>query len=233
MDTAVRHLPRTVLIPPCPHCGDRESVQRLVCGLPLELPAPDERDRVEFTVCGKDEHSPNDDWWCPACYEAYAWTYPFDRTLLVEEPWASMVIDGYKTWALRAVATEVRGLIGLTPWGSGLIAGSAVLADVKGPFAVSDLRKHRDRHRVDDASIEVFAAGRLLFAWEFESAIRFRAAVPYQRPQGAEIWAELPVSRPVICSSCHWAYDPIHASHPNCPGTPNPNVLDNRLQRPA
>ena len=67
-----RYLPDPALIPPCPRCGDRERVIRMVCGLPAQLPLPEERDRVEFMVCPRDDHPAADGWWCPDCHAGYS-----------------------------------------------------------------------------------------------------------------------------------------------------------------
>jgi len=34
-----------------------------------------------------------------------------DRLLVVAEPWASLLVDGEKTWELRATSTKIRGPI--------------------------------------------------------------------------------------------------------------------------
>ena len=73
------------------------------------------------------------------------------RTLLIKEPWASLILDGKMTWELRRSQTEVRGVVGITPSGSGQVAGQAELVDVRGPFSPEELRPYRNKHQVDDA----------------------------------------------------------------------------------
>ena len=189
-----RYLPDPVLIPLCPNCGDHERVQLVVVGMPASPPGKGEEGRVVFAGCMVDEATPDGSWWCPTCELAYPWTYPFERTLLVREPWVSMLLDGYKTWELRRSSTKVRGRVGLTPSGSGEIAGSAKLWDVHGPFTAEELGAHRELHRVDDEFLDDYAAGKTLYAWEFRDAEWFEPPAPYEHPQGAVIWVKLPRS---------------------------------------
>jgi hypothetical protein len=118
----------------------------------------------------------------PCLSERFPWTYPFERTLLIKEPWASLVAEGLKTWELRRSTTDVRGVVGLTPTGSGVIGGRAHLVEVHGPFTAGELREHRDKHLVNDESLEAYAAGRPLFAWEFRDVQWFASPAEYQHP---------------------------------------------------
>jgi hypothetical protein len=154
------YLPDDELIPPCPRCGDDHSTQVLVVGMPAYFPSPDEEERVRFHGCLVDESTPSDPWWCPACSKSFPWTYPFDRTLLVKEPWVSLLLSGEKVWELRRSSTKVRGRVGLTPSGSGEIAGRASLVWVHGPFTADELRAHREEHLVDDQFLDEYSAGK-------------------------------------------------------------------------
>lgn len=193
-DQPFRYLPDAELIPPCPRCGDRRYVQIVVVGMPASAPADDEIDRIWMTGCMIDDDTPAGPWWCPTCEAGYPWTYPFGRTLLIREPWVSMIIGGDKTWELRRSSTRVRGVVGLTPSGSGEIAGRADLVAVHGPFAPKDLREHHDKHRVGDEFLDDYAAGKPLYGWEFRDAHRFESPALYDHPQGAVIWVKLPFS---------------------------------------
>jgi hypothetical protein len=187
-----RYLPDPELIPACPRCGDRDHTQLVVVGYPAFIPADDEVDRVWMSGCMIDDDMPTEPWWCLACERGYRWTYPFGRTLLIREPWVSMIIDGHKTWELRRSSTTVRGTVGLSPSGSGVIGGRAELVAAHGPITASELREHRDKHRVDDEFLDSYAAGKPLHAWEFQNAHRFQSPAPYEHPQGAVTWAKLP-----------------------------------------
>ncbi len=190
----VRYLPEPELIPPCPGCGDRTRVRRRVFGPPALPPDECERDRIEFASNDLDGNTPAEPWFCPACQDSFSWTYPFDYTLPVPEPWVWLLIEGRKTWELNHLCTKVRGPVGLSPAGSGAIAGMAELVDVHGPFTTAELRDHQEEHRIDGASLHAFAAGGRLYAWEFQNARRFERPVPYQHPQQPVIWVKLSVA---------------------------------------
>ena len=187
-----RYLPADDLIPPCPRCGDHAGVQKVVFGVPALPPDPSEVERVKYAGCVVDTSQPLHDWYCPRCDLGYGWGYPVSRTLLVKEPWVSLILDGTKTWEMRRSATSVRGLIGLTPSGSGEVVGTAVLSAVHGPFAVAELDDHIEQHRVDREFLADYAAGGPLFAWELTGARRLSSPLPYEHPQGAVIWVKLP-----------------------------------------
>jgi hypothetical protein len=113
------------------------------------------------------------------------------RTLLIKEPWASLILDGKKTWELRRSGTGVRGAVGITPSGSGQVAGQAELVDVHGPFTPEELSPYRNKHQVDDALVKAYDTGNGLYAWEFRDAHRYDTPIPYDHPQGAVIWVKL------------------------------------------
>jgi len=170
----VRYLPEPELIPPCPGCSDRT--------------------RIEFASNDPDGNALAKPWFCPACQDSFSWTYPFDYALPVPEPWVWLLIEGRKTWELNHLCTKVRGPVGLSPAGSGAIAGMAELVDVHGPFTTAELRDHHERHRIDHVSLDAFAAGGRLFAWEFQNARRFERPVPYEHPRQPVIWVRLAVA---------------------------------------
>lgn len=219
-------LPEPELIPPCPRCGDRDLVQVVVVGFPARMPAAHEADRVYFYGCMIQEDSLPEPWWCPSCERGYPFTYPFDRTLLVKEPWVDDLIFGFKTWEPRRTSTEVRGIVGLTPSGSGEIAGHAELIDVHGPFTAEELRSHRSHHMVDDAFLDEYASDKPLYAWEFTNARRYDRPLDYEQPPGAVIWVKLPMSRPVTCTSCGQEYPAAEPFHPACGPSVQPAVTD-------
>jgi hypothetical protein len=50
-------------------------------------------------------------------------TTSLDRLLVVAEPWASMLVNGDRTWELRTTSTKVRGPVGIAGKGTGTIIG--------------------------------------------------------------------------------------------------------------
>lgn len=120
-------------------------------------------------------------------------TNPLDeveRVLIVQEPWASKLIDGEKTWELRKRRTTVRGQIGISASRTSKVIGTVELVDCHGPFTVEELEDHRDRHRVGTDFLTAYAGDGTLWAWEVTDAQRLLKPVPYVHPPGAVVWVD-------------------------------------------
>jgi hypothetical protein len=118
-------------------------------------------------------------------------TITLDRLLIVAEPWASLLVDGDKTWELRTTSTKVRGPIGIAAKGTGTIIGKVDLVDVHGPFTRAEIAPYEHLHRVPASSTSTYSGPKGLYAWEVTGAVRFTTPVPYRHPQGAVIWVRL------------------------------------------
>lgn len=118
-----------------------------------------------------------------------------DRLLIVAEPWASLLVDGQKTWELRTRSTKVRGLIGIAAKGTGTIIGSVDLVGVHGPMTSEEMARFGAYHRVPSDSVAQYGGKRGIFAWEVAEGQRFDGPVPYRHPQGAVIWVRLDEGR--------------------------------------
>ena len=66
-----------------------------------------------------------------------------DRLLVVAEPWASLLVDGEKTWELRTTSTKVPGPIGIAAKGTGTIIGAVERIDIHGPFTRPEIAPSR------------------------------------------------------------------------------------------
>lgn len=116
---------------------------------------------------------------------------PLDRLLVVAEPWASLLVDGDKTWELRTTSTKVRGPAGIAAKGTGTIIGAVELVAVHGPFTRAGIAPYEHLHRVPASSTSTYSGPKGLYAWEMTGAVRFETPVPYRHPQGAVIWVLL------------------------------------------
>jgi hypothetical protein len=114
-----------------------------------------------------------------------------DRLLVVAEPWATLLVDGEKTWELRTTSTKIRGLIGVAAKSSGTIIGAVDLVDVHGPFTSTEIAPYEHFHRVPASSTSTYSGPKGLYGWEVTSAVRFDPPIPYGHPQGAIIWVLL------------------------------------------
>ncbi len=69
--------------------------------------------------------------------------------LIVREPYASLIVDGKKTWEIRKRRARHRGPLGIVT--GGWLIGQADLVGVEGPFSVKGLLAHREKHRAENA----------------------------------------------------------------------------------
>ena len=140
-----------------------------------------------------------------------------ERALVVQEPWASYLVDGTKDWELRGSACHIRGRIGIAV--AGLIIGEVVVLesmqvaerDAGGTLVAVEgneanfppLPRNFDRHRVDN--FEAFRWKRW-HALVVSSPVRYDKPVPYQRKTGQVNWIKLddaalrPLKRPGAAS---------------------------------
>ncbi len=108
------------------------------------------------------------------------------RSLVVREPWASLIVGGRKTWEIRRYPTRVRGRIGIVS-GRGLI-GTVRLVEVLGPFTVGELLRHVEKHLAPEEVLREYAGGSELYAWVLEEPEEFPEPFQVERPRGPRTW---------------------------------------------
>lgn len=113
------------------------------------------------------------------------------RGLIVRNPWATLLLDGSKTWELRGSSTAHRGRTGLILSGSKQVLGEADLVRVVGPLDTEELVTYAARHLVAEETIRKGLTYRKVFAWEFENPKPYPVPKPYRHPHGAVIWVDL------------------------------------------
>jgi hypothetical protein len=96
-----------------------------------------------------------------------------DHLLVVAEPWASLLVDGAKTWELRTTSTKVRGPIGIAAKGTGTIIGAVNLVGAHGPFTGDEIDDYERLHRVPASDTATYGGPKGLYAWEMSDAVRF------------------------------------------------------------
>ena len=110
------------------------------------------------------------------------------RGLIVREPYASLIVDGKKTWEIRKSPTRVRGPIGIIS--RGRLIGEVELVDVLGPFSVTELKAHEDKHKAG-GFLEAYAQGRPLWAWVLKNPRRYEKPLPVPPRKGRMLWVDL------------------------------------------
>jgi len=108
------------------------------------------------------------------------------RSLVVREPWASLIVGGRKTWEIRRYPTRIRGRIGIVS-GRGLI-GAVRLVEVLGPFSVEELVVHIEKHLAPEEVLREYAGGGELYAWVLEEPEEFPEPLEVERPRGPRTW---------------------------------------------
>ncbi len=111
------------------------------------------------------------------------------RGLIVREPYASLIVDGKKTWEIRKHPTRIRGPIGIVTGGK--LIGQAEIVEVRGPFSPEELLAYRDRHHADPEFLFRYANGKPLWAWVLENPVRYKEPLPVPRRKGRMLWVDL------------------------------------------
>ncbi|WP_240920746.1 ASCH domain-containing protein [Thermococcus sp. CX2] len=113
------------------------------------------------------------------------------KGLIVREPFASLIVEGKKTWEIRKSRTKVRGEILILNGGRAL--GKAELVEVLGPFTPEELAEHRDKHLVDLDFLVDYSNGKALYAWVLRNAEKFEKPIKVDIAKGAQVWANVRV----------------------------------------
>lgn len=112
------------------------------------------------------------------------------KGLIVKSPWIDLILKGEKTWEIRGSHTKIRGKIALIKSGTGTILGTVDVVDSKlltlEEYQASEAY-HR-RNKEDTAN----APYKKIHAWLLKNPVLFDEPIPYEHPQGAVIWVNLP-----------------------------------------
>lgn len=113
-----------------------------------------------------------------------------DRVLLVREHWLSLILSGEKTWEMRRTNTTVRGWVGLSDPGSGLIKGVTCLDAVLPVQTPEQLVLNRDKHCVPPGS-EFAHYNR---PWVLSNQKKLTKPAHFVQKPGAVIWVRTNVT---------------------------------------
>jgi len=112
------------------------------------------------------------------------------KALIIKPEPMRKILDGSKSWEIRAGRCHVRGLIGLIESGSGAVVGAAELVDCVGPLTRT-LRLANARKMGVSAGEASKAWSRGLYAWVLKKRRRLSHPVRYKHPQGVIRWVSL------------------------------------------
>jgi len=113
------------------------------------------------------------------------------KGLIVKEPFATLIVEGKKTWEIRKSRTRVRGEVLIL--NRGMAIGKAELVDVLGPFTPEELASHQEKHRATLEFLREYSNGKPLYAWVFRNAEKFETPKRIGISKGAQVWANVVV----------------------------------------
>lgn len=113
------------------------------------------------------------------------------KALIIADPWIGYILDGSKTWEMRASNTSHRGWFGLIRKGTGAIYGVARLVDVGSPLAPAEMLRTTDYHRIPADLIASGEVAKWNTPWRLADVRRLTTPVPYSHPSGAVTWVTL------------------------------------------
>ena len=123
------------------------------------------------------------------------------RALIVQSPWASLLVDGEKTVEIRGSATKMFGSIAIAQSKSKLLIGEVTLEsccliavrDEDGrlqdvPGSLHTLDSLKDAHRIKDVGSIPYGK---VYAWFVTKCVKYDTPVSYVHPRGAVVWVSL------------------------------------------
>ncbi len=117
------------------------------------------------------------------------------KCLIVKEPFASLIVNGEKTWELRRRNTNIREKIAIGT--KGKVIGYAYLADCW-QIPIETLRRYNHLHYANDF-LDSYAKGKsFLYAWELHSATKEPSPYPYSFSTGSWCKASVDADLSVI-----------------------------------
>lgn len=107
--------------------------------------------------------------------------------LVVKEPWATLIITGEKTLEIRNMRTKKIGEeIYIAKAGSKTLIGKVIIEKCS-ELSANQFNSLSHLHHASD-----YKTKKKIWGWYLRDAVRFDSPVPYEHPQGAQIWVKIP-----------------------------------------
>jgi len=115
------------------------------------------------------------------------------RGLIIQDPYASQILNGQKIWEIRGRPTQIRGPVVIVKSGTGRAYGTANLVRVLGPLEIEDLERalelpKGEREEITNEGLPYPKT----YAYVFTSPKWFENPIPYRHANGAVTWVRLP-----------------------------------------
>ena len=115
----------------------------------------------------------------------------YEKAIIVDEPWVSMILRGEKIWEMRSKRTNFRGPVALIRKRSHSVVGTATLVDCLAPLSLRDLALHQPLHGIPASEHKaVVVLGRLI-PWVLRDARALGQPISYLHRSGQQIWVRL------------------------------------------
>jgi len=113
------------------------------------------------------------------------------KGLVIRAPWINLILSGKKTWEMRSRPTSIRGEIALIRAGSGLICGTATLAECLQACTPEQLRATIAYHAIPESGLAAATAKGWTTPWVLRDIRLLEPPVHYKHPFGAVTWVDL------------------------------------------
>lgn len=111
--------------------------------------------------------------------------------LIIREPWIGYILGGTKTWEMRTSPAPRRGRIALIRQGTGLVVGTADIAESLPPLDAESLAATREWHRIPSALDGEVRRRRWMHPWVLRDVRRLARPVRAGQKPGQVIWVPL------------------------------------------
>lgn len=112
--------------------------------------------------------------------------------LIIREPWIDHILQGRKTWEMRARPVHYRGPVALIRKGTKTVVGIADLVDVRRPLeTVAAFAECEPFHAIPPEEQEASFIKRWRTPWVLANVQRLPTPVLYTHPKGAMTWVKL------------------------------------------
>lgn len=107
------------------------------------------------------------------------------KGLIVRQPWIGKILEGSKTWEMRATPWKHRGQIALIEKGSKTVVGVARMVEDRAPLSEAAMHAAIDKHGIPSDQIAQVVADGWTRPWVLAEIRRLPRPVPYEHPNGA------------------------------------------------
>ena len=113
------------------------------------------------------------------------------KGLIIAEPWIGYILNGEKTWEMRASSSSHRGWFGLIRKGTGAVWGIAKLTEIGHALTPDEMVENFDKHRIPKEMIRSGEVAKWNTPWKLTDVTSLKAPVLYEHKNGAVTWVEL------------------------------------------